>query len=50
MLRCLPALEKAIKEVDGAYDACNEAWALGEADKFRSQKSLDSNHNRNWYT
>ena len=37
-LRCLPALEAAIKEVDQSYDSCNEAWAQGEADKFRSAK------------
>ena len=38
--RCVPALETSIKEVDAAYDSCNEAWARGEADKFRSQSSL----------
>ena len=34
--RCIPALEAAVKEVDMAYDSCNEAWARGEADKFGS--------------
>ena len=38
--RCVPSLENAIKEVDSAYDSCNEAWAQGEADKFRSVKFL----------
>lgn len=38
--RCVPSLENAIKEVDAAYDSCNEAWAQGEADKFRSVKFL----------
>ena len=41
-LRCIPALEKAIVDVDAAYDSCNEAWARGEADKFRSDGFLDS--------
>lgn len=40
MPRCLPALEVAIKDVDGAFDSCNEAWARGEADKFRSNELL----------
>ena len=44
MLRCLPALNAAIKEIDGAYDSCNEAWAVGESEKFQSKKFLDSNH------
>lgn len=35
-LRCIGPLEDALKDVDGAYDSCNEAWARGEADKFRS--------------
>ena len=38
--RCIPALETAIREVDAAYDSCNEAWARGEADKFRSSELL----------
>ena len=38
--RCVPALEASIKEVDAAYDSCNEAWARGEADKFRSTTFL----------
>ena len=38
--RCIPSLETAIKEVDGAFDSCNEAWARGEADKFRSKEFL----------
>lgn len=38
--RCIPALEASIREVDQAYDSCNEAWARGEADKFRSTELL----------
>ena len=38
--RCIPALEASIREVDQAYDSCNEAWARGEADKFRSSELL----------
>ena len=38
--RCVPALEASIKEVDQAYDSCNEAWARGEADKFRTAAFL----------
>ena len=36
--RCVPALEQAVKDVDASYDSCNEAWARGEADKFRSKE------------
>lgn len=38
LLRCIPSLQTAIKEIDASYDACNHAWAQGEADKFRSDK------------
>ena len=38
--RCVPTLEAAVKEVDGSYDLCNEAWARGEADKFRSPELI----------
>ena len=52
--RCVPALESAIREVDQAYDSCNEAWARGEADKFHSSTLLiwglvSVNRNRNIY-
>lgn len=40
--RCIPALQNCIKDIDQAYDACNEAWARGEADKFRSKEFLTS--------
>ncbi len=39
-LRCIPALEKSIQDIDGVYDSCNDAYAQGEADKFRSAKFL----------
>ena len=38
--RCIPALQSCIKDIDNAYDSCNEAWARGEADKFRSKEFL----------
>ena len=38
--RCVPTLESSVKEVDSAYDQCNEAWARGEADKFRSAELI----------
>lgn len=37
-LRNIPALEACIREIDAAYDSCNEAMARGEADKFRSEQ------------
>ena len=42
-LRCVHTIESEIKKVDQQYDLCNEAWARGEADKFKSQELLDFN-------
>ena len=39
--RCVAELQKHIKTLDMQYDACNDAWATGEADKFTGEKLLD---------
>lgn len=39
--RAVAELQKHIKTLDTQYDACNDAWATGEADKFTGEKLLD---------
>ena len=39
--RCVTTLEAEIKKVDAQYDLCNEAWAKGEADKFKTPELPD---------
>lgn len=38
--RCISTLESEIKKIDAEYDKCNETWAQGEMDQFRSDKFL----------
>jgi len=37
--RYITQLQSHIGEIDKHYDRCNEAWATGEVEKFKTDKS-----------